>query len=91
MNAHEQTEGSHETQLWINNPTKERVSIPEIYNLQNDHIPSIIKKNYTLKIITGKLNNYKAKIQIAYLMMAKKGGIEITDLQKGNNAMLYIL
>jgi redox-sensitive bicupin YhaK (pirin superfamily) len=97
MSGDAQTERFHEIQLWINNPAIEKMSTPDIHNLHNNHSPSIIKKNYTLRVITGKLNGIEGKIitkektQIVHLIIIKKEGMEITGLERGNNVMLYIV
>jgi len=97
MTSDQETERFHEMQLWINNPTSEKMSRPNIQNISNSAIPNIVEGNLNLRVISGTLNglksklNTKAETQIAHLIAKGSGTIEIGEFTLGNNVMVYIL
>ncbi|MBL4708234.1 MAG: pirin family protein [Flavobacteriales bacterium] len=92
-----QTQRFHEMQLWVNNPSSEKMSLPDINNITDKDIPKITEDNITLRLISGTLNGVKGKIetkaetQIAHLIASGKGTINIGEFPKGNNVMGYVL
>lgn len=92
-----QTGTFHELQLWVNNPTSEKMSAPEVHNLSAEEIPVTVNGNHTLRIISGELNGLssdlqtKAQTQIGHLIAKGPGRIDIGSFPTENKVMLYVL
>ncbi len=97
MASHVETGRFHEMQLWVNNPKIEKMSSPDIHNVDEGEIPVIETKNGRLKIISGKLNGAqgpittKAKTQIGHFISNGEDHITISGVRAGNRLMVYIL
>ncbi|NQX82190.1 MAG: pirin family protein [Flavobacteriaceae bacterium] len=97
MRADSKTKRFHEMQLWVNNPSVDKMSQPDIHNVSDKEIPSSIVDNMELKVFSGEINGLKgpittkAKTQIAHLVSKGKGEIKIGEFPKGNNVMIYVL
>lgn len=97
MAADANTERFHEMQLWVNNPKSEKMSTPEIQNVQEGAFPVGNYGNIQLKLITGKLNELegplqtKAATQIAQVIASGEGKLTVGPFPEGNNVMIYPL
>lgn len=91
------TQRFHEVQLWINNPSSEKMSTPDIHNVSKNEIPVLESGNISLRVITGKLNGIngplktKANTQIAHLISTGKGELNLTGFANHSCLMIYVL
>ena len=87
----------HEVQLWINNPMVEKMSSPDIQNVDGNEFPIIESENISVRIITGVLNGQKgiigtkATTQIAHLIAKGRGEIVLNGFVDGHQLMVYVL
>ncbi len=87
----------HEVQLWVNMPSIQKMSQPDIHNVSNKDIPVIKQGNSTLRIIAGELMGVKgaiktaAKTKIVHTVNVNQGDLKIEDLTSSYNAFIYVL
>lgn len=97
MSADQETERFHEMQLWINNPSAEKMSEPDIHNVSSHDIPVVAFDNAILKIVSGKLNNTegpiktKATTQIGHVIASGKSALTVDSFEEGHQLMVYTL
>lgn len=95
--ADQRTARFHEMQLWINNPTAEKMSEPEIHNLSPLDIPTIEYGQSKLRVIAGELDGItgpmvtKTPTQIGHLVAQGNSAIEIKTLADNHCVMVYVL
>lgn len=54
-------------QLWINLPQKNKMCEPAYWDILKDHVEPIIKDGYTIRVISGKVDETVPKIQPKYV------------------------
>lgn len=97
MAADLETERFHEVQLWVNNPSGEKMSKPEIQHVVGADFPTIETAHVSLRVISGTLQGEKGPIetkaltQIGHLIANGKGELELDDFIDGYQLMVYVL
>ena len=54
-------------QLWINLPQKDKMCEPAYWDILEDHVEPIVKDGYTIRVISGKVDQTAPKIQPKYV------------------------
>ena len=85
-------------QLWINSPANKKMQEPKYQFVAEKDFPVFTSKDkqFTNKLIAGKLNNLQSKIKTESELLiiwssAKSGGSETFNLPKLFNVMLYVI
>lgn len=97
MGADPKTGRFHEVQLWVNNPKAEKMSEPDIHNIQAEEVPTLAHGNHQLRVFSGMLNGLvgplitKAETTIAHLKTSDVGVIDLTGFSQDQHLMVYVL
>ena len=97
MASDPKTQRFHEVQLWINNPSSEKMSTPDIHNVSKDEIPVLKSGNISLRVIIGKLNGIsgpiktKANTRIAHLISTGEEELNLSGFANHSCLMIYAL
>ena len=97
MAADPETGRFHEVQLWIDNPTGEKMSTPDVQNLAFEEIPVLREGNHQLRIIAGGLNGEQGKIrskadtQVGHFIADGPGSMTIGKFPDDYKVMAYVL
>ena len=85
-------------QLWINSPANKKMQEPKYQFVAEKDFPVFTSKDkqFTNKLIAGKLNNLQSKIKteselLIIWSVVKTGGLETFNLPKLFNVMLYVI
>jgi hypothetical protein len=83
-------------QLWLNLPKHERHALPRIQKLVNEHVPTALSDNVTIKVYSGSFGGVSSPIQnytpliIADVEM-KPGTFIVEHLPSNFNTFLYVM
>lgn len=97
MGADKQTARFHEMQLWVNNPRIEKMSTPEIHNVNNSEIPAIVENHYKLRVVAGSLNGLQGPIQtkanthIGHLITKEEAEVKISGFADQHRLLVYVM
>ncbi|MFT5819580.1 MAG: redox-sensitive bicupin YhaK (pirin superfamily) [Crocinitomix sp.] len=87
----------HEVQLWVNLPSKLKMSKPEVQNLATNQIPVIDHGHYQLRLISGNLEGHEGPAKtnvptkIAHVISGNRASFSLNGFDKNENVMVYIL
>ncbi|PWJ44171.1 pirin family protein [Sediminitomix flava] len=87
----------HEIQLWVNLPSSQKLSEPNIHNVHDHQIPVIEKGKVKIRIVSGKQQNIIGPIKTvhpinAFHIISNEDRIlSISDLPSTHNTYLYLM
>lgn len=84
----------HGFQIWLNLPANEKYSDPTTTVFKDKHMPTIVKKEFTGRVVLGELMGYKSEIKtftpvFYYYLKLNKGARLDIPVHETHNAFAY--